>query len=99
MPDQVQLTPSEKAALIAALERTLLVAAKARSVDHGLRFQILALRDAPDSALRELRELRIPVETGHSFHAMPDTVPPQTGQHSGASRTPFRREAGQIRPL
>jgi len=34
MPDQVQLTPSEKATLIAALERALLVAAKARSVDH-----------------------------------------------------------------
>jgi len=57
MLDQLQLTPSEKATLIAALERALLVAAKARSVDHGLLFQVLALRDAPDSALRELREL------------------------------------------
>jgi hypothetical protein len=57
MPDQARLTATEEATLIAALESALLVAAKARSVDHGLLFQVLALRDAPDSALRELREL------------------------------------------
>jgi hypothetical protein len=57
MPDQARLTATEEATLIAALEGALLVAAKARSVDHGLLFQILALRDAPDSALRGLREL------------------------------------------
>lgn len=57
MPDQTRLTATEEATLIAALEGALLVAAKARSVDHGLFFQLTALRDAPDSALRELREL------------------------------------------
>jgi len=57
MPAQARLTATEEARLIAALEGALLVAAKARSVDHGLLFQVLALRDAPDSALRELRDL------------------------------------------
>lgn len=51
------MTDTEEAALIAALECALGVAAQARSVDHGLLFQILALRDAPDSASKEFREL------------------------------------------
>lgn len=63
MLDQAHLTPPEKATLITALERALLVAERARSVDHGLFFQVLALRDAPDSALREIRELLSVIQT------------------------------------
>ena len=51
------MTDTEEATLVAALECALSVAAMARSVDHGLLFQILALRDAPDSAPKEFREL------------------------------------------
>lgn len=57
MPDQARLTATEEATLIAALEGALLVAEKARSVDYGLFFQLIALRDVPDSVPRELREL------------------------------------------
>lgn len=57
MPDQTPLTATEEARLIAALGGALLVARKARSVDDGLLFQVLTLRDAPDSALEELRDL------------------------------------------
>jgi hypothetical protein len=51
------MTETEEATLTAALESALSVAVKARSVDHGLLFQIMALRDTPDSALKEFREL------------------------------------------
>jgi hypothetical protein len=51
------MTYTEEATLIAALECALSVAAKARTIDHALLFQILALRDAPDSAPKEFREL------------------------------------------
>jgi hypothetical protein len=57
MSDQKRLTSTEEATLIATIEGALLVAAKARSVGHGLFFEILALRDSPNSALKELREL------------------------------------------
>ena len=57
MPDQARFTATEETTLIAALEGALLVALQARSVDHGLFFQLIALRDAPDSVPRELREL------------------------------------------
>ena len=51
------MTETEEATVIAALESALSVAAKARTVDHALLFQIIALRDAPDSAPKEFREL------------------------------------------
>jgi hypothetical protein len=57
------MTDTEEETLIAALECALSVAAKARSVDHGLLFQILSLRDAPDSAPKEFRELLSVVQT------------------------------------
>ncbi|WP_411726198.1 hypothetical protein [Methyloglobulus sp.] len=57
MTNQYQMTDSEAAALIDALASALLVAAKARSADWGLLFQITALRDDPDSALKEIRDL------------------------------------------
>jgi Apea-like HEPN len=55
MTNQVQMTDSEEVELINALASTLPIAAKARSVDWGLLFQITALRD--DSALKEIRDL------------------------------------------
>jgi len=57
MQAQVEFTPEDRARLESALSRALLVAPKARSVDKGLFFQIIALRDSPESALEELREL------------------------------------------
>lgn len=42
---------------MSVLSSALLVAPKARSVEEGLFFQIIALRDSPESALKELREL------------------------------------------
>ena len=51
------MTDTEGETLIAALECALSVAAIVRNVDNGLTFQILALRDAPDSAPKEFREL------------------------------------------
>lgn len=51
------MTETEKATLTAALVCALSVAAKGRSVDHALFFQIIALRDTPDSAPKEIREL------------------------------------------
>lgn len=51
------MTDTEEETLIASLECALSVAAKARSADHGLFFQILTLRDSPDSAPKEFREL------------------------------------------
>lgn len=60
--DSNTMTDTEEATLIAALECAVSVAAKARSVDHALLFQIIALRDAPDSAPKEFRELLKVVE-------------------------------------
>jgi hypothetical protein len=57
MPAQQQFTPEDRTRLVLALSRALLVAPKARSVEEGLFFQIIALRDSPESALNELREL------------------------------------------
>jgi hypothetical protein len=51
------MTDSEAAELIDALACALLVAAKARSVDWGLFFQLIVLRDDPDSALKEIRDI------------------------------------------
>lgn len=57
MPAQLQFTPEDRARLVSVLSCALLVAPKARSVEEGLFFQIIALRDSPESALKELREL------------------------------------------
>lgn len=57
MTNQVQLTDSEATKLIDALACALTVAAKARSADWGLFFQVITLRDNPESALNELRGL------------------------------------------
>ncbi len=51
------MTSEDRAKLVSALSAALLIAPKARSVDEGLCFQVIALRDAPESALAELREL------------------------------------------
>lgn len=51
------MTPPEEAVLIVALDRALLVAERARSTNWGLFFQMLVLRDDPDHAPLELREL------------------------------------------
>lgn len=56
------MTETEEVALVTVLELALSVAVKARSVDHGLLFQIMALRDTPDSAPKEIRELLKVVE-------------------------------------
>jgi hypothetical protein len=52
-------TSAEKEALQLALESALLVAAKARSADHALFFQIPLVGDgnSPGTAIKELREL------------------------------------------
>jgi hypothetical protein len=63
MSTTLRLAASEEAALTAALGRALSVAAKARTVDHALLFQLLALRDSPQDALPELRELQQAVGT------------------------------------
>ena len=62
MENPTQLNTTEQTALVAALDAALLVAAKARSVDHGLLFQIHALRDDLATALKELRDLLIAVQ-------------------------------------
>jgi hypothetical protein len=51
------LSESEQAALTAALNRALVVAATARSADSALFFQFIVLRDDPARAPAELREL------------------------------------------
>ena len=62
MENPTQLTTAEQTTLLASLNAALLVAAKERSVDHGLFFQILALRDNPETALKELRDLLASIE-------------------------------------
>lgn len=57
MPAQPQFTPEDRTRLVSALSSALLVAPKARSVEEGLFFQIITLRDSPESALKEFREL------------------------------------------
>jgi hypothetical protein len=52
-----ELSQPEKAALTTALARALSVAASARSADSALFFQFVALRDDPNRAPTELREL------------------------------------------
>ena len=63
MENRTQLTNTEQTTLVAALEAALRVAAKERSADNGLFFQILALRDNPETAIKELRELLANVES------------------------------------
>jgi hypothetical protein len=57
MTNQAEITDSEAVDLINALACALLFAAKARSADWGLFFQLIVLRDDPDSALKEIRDL------------------------------------------
>lgn len=57
MAAQLQFKPEDRTRLVSALSGALLVAAKARSVEEALFFQIITLRDAPESALKELKEL------------------------------------------
>lgn len=57
MTNQAEITDSEAVDLINALACALLFAAKARSADWGLFFQLIVLRDDPNSALKEIREL------------------------------------------
>ncbi len=57
MPAQLQFTAEDRTRLVSALSSALLVASKEPSVEEGLFFQIIALRDSPESALKELREL------------------------------------------
>jgi hypothetical protein len=52
------MTPEERQRLEAALGAAVLVAPKARSIDHGLLFAVLNLRDNSAGALPELRALR-----------------------------------------
>jgi hypothetical protein len=63
MANQAEITASEAAELIDALACALPVAAKARSADLGLFFQLIVLRDDPDSALKEIRNLHNLVQT------------------------------------
>jgi Apea-like HEPN len=58
MSDQVNFTDDSRKELIVALERALGVAAKARSSEYGLFFQLMTLRDDRNSALKELRDLQ-----------------------------------------
>lgn len=51
------LTSEDRTRLVSALSSAVLVAPKARSVEEGLFFQIITLRDSPESALKELKEL------------------------------------------
>ena len=56
MIEQVKLSIADAKVLAKSLEKTLLVAATARSVNYGLFFQIITLRDNSDLALKEFRE-------------------------------------------
>lgn len=62
MNNKVKITDAEAAELFDALACALPVAAKARSVDWGLFFQLIVLRDDPDAALKELSDLHILVQ-------------------------------------
>ena len=42
--------------------------------------------------------VRIPVDPGHPFHAIPDTIPLHPGHRYARCRTPFRYDAGHFRP-
>jgi hypothetical protein len=55
-------------ALQAILERALAVTGNARSVERKLNFQIMALRDSPETALSELRELLSVIEGTEPLH-------------------------------
>jgi len=57
MANQLQFKPEDRTRLVSALSNALDIAPKARSVEEALFFQIITLRDAPESALRELKEL------------------------------------------
>lgn len=53
----MKIVSNDKAKLKAALSAALLVAKNAQSVEEGLLFQTVALRDSPESAPMEFREL------------------------------------------
>ncbi|MFM9880610.1 MAG: hypothetical protein ACKVOO_09415 [Burkholderiaceae bacterium] len=55
--------------LQAILERALAVVGSARSIKRELHFQIMALRDSPETALNELRELFAAVESNEELCA------------------------------
>jgi Apea-like HEPN len=63
MTEQAKLSVRDANVLTLALENTLLVAAKARSVNYELFFQVRALRDNLDSTLKEFRELLRVIQT------------------------------------
>ncbi len=62
-----KLSQSEKTHLIKSLDRTLLVAGKARSVDYELYFQIITLRDNPQIITSEFQDLLSLIRTIPAF--------------------------------
>ena len=92
MENRTQLTNTEQTTLVAALEAALRVAAKERSADNGLFFQILALRDNPETAIKELRELLANVESMPALEFFNSARTTTHQRHETADETCVLRE-------
>lgn len=75
MPETLRWTAAEEEALLSSLERALCVAAKARSSDHGLFFQIIQIRDHQDQGLEEIRDLLNHVRAIPALYLFSQTSP------------------------
>jgi hypothetical protein len=58
-----KLTPQDREKLLSALASALTVAPKARSVEMGLFWQCIILRDSPQEALQELQDLLVAMKS------------------------------------